>query len=161
MVLFFRPEGERLSIQRTPRYISKNNDTKHITDKYIQQISVGTLQSIINFGYIPLVVGGPLSIAILYGSTSHRFQTLIRHCPYYRVTVLLVWLLMMLELVAEPLYAIINFRKLNFQKLKYEVLVEIILRCVHCYGQGTWRSNLEYDGLTVCIAACVTFEYQF
>lgn len=167
MVLFFSREGERLSIQRT-RDISSENDngTKRRTDKYVEGTPVGTLQSIINFGYIPLVVGGPLSIAILvWQYHSLNFQESLLTLPYYRVTVLLVWLLMMLELVAEPLYAISQFQ-LNFRKRSKYESVGVFGRCIITFAviaivQRTSRaSNLEYDGLAVVAFAAGQFGYS-
>lgn len=168
MVLFFSREGERLSIQRTRDISSENdNDTKRITDKYVDGTPVGTLQSIINFGYIPLVVGGPLSIAILvWQYQSQNFQDSLLTLPYYRVTVLLVWLLMMLELVAEPLYAINQFQ-LNFRKRSKYESVGVFGRCIITFAviaivQRTSRaSNLEYDGLAVVAFAAGQFGYSF
>ena len=167
MVLFFSREGERLSIQRTRDISSENdNNTKHRADKYVEGTRVGTLQSIINFGYIPLVVGGPLSVAILvWQYHSQNFQESLLKMPYYRASVLLVWLLIMLELVAEPLYAINQFQ-LNFKKRSKYESVGVFGRCIITFAiiaivQKTWRaSNLEYDGLAVVAFAAGQFGYS-
>lgn len=167
MVLFFSREGERLSIQRT-RDISSGNtsDSKHRAGKYVEGTPEGTLQSIINFGYIPLVVGGPLSIVILaWQYNSQNFQESLLMLPYYRITIVLVWLLMMLELAAEPLYAINQFQ-LNFGKRSKYESIGVFGRCIVTFAviavvlRTSRVSSLEYDALAVMAFALGQFGYS-
>lgn len=167
MVLFFSREGERLSIQRTGDTSSDNNgSTKPRKDGYFEGTPVGTLQSIINFGYIPLIVGGPLSILILtWQFHSQNFQDSLLMMPYYKITMLLVWLLMMLELAAEPLYAINQFQ-LNFGKRSRHESVGVFGRCVTTFAliaivqRTSTLSSIEYDGLAVLAFALGQFGYS-
>lgn len=167
MVLFFSREGERLSIQRT-REISPGStgSMKLRKGKYIEGTTEGTLQSIINFGYIPLVVGGPLSVVILaWQYNSQTFQESLLILPYYRATIFLVWLLMILELAAEPLYAINQFQ-LNFGKRSKHESIGVFGRCIITFTvitvvlRTSRVSNLEYDGLAVMAFAFGQFGYS-
>lgn len=119
-ILFFSREAERLSIQRT----SGNKDIKQ------------TYQSILNFAWIPLIIGFPLSCVIFYW----QFKSEIFHqaisistTEYFIRTVVLIWSLIIIELCTEPLYAISQY-DLNFAKRsKYEGIA-IFLRCIVTLG---------------------------
>lgn len=167
MVLFFSREGARLSIQRT-RDMSGTDDKAHDKkDRFVEKTQVGTLQSIINFGYIPLIVGFPLSILILvWQYYSQVFQESLLTLPYYTSTIVLVWLLMILELGMEPLYAVNQF-KLNFGRRSRFESVGVFGRCLVTFAviallqRVSTLSNKTYDGLAVFAFALGQFGYSF
>lgn len=148
-VLFFSREGVRLSIQRTE---SKNGKEE-------------TLQSIVNFGWLPMIVGTPLAFAIFYWQyQTVLFQQTILNLSYYKLTMLLLAILIVLEWITEPIYAIYQYQ-LNFKlRSKFESLA-IFNRCVATFGviMGAKYTELflESDGLAVLAFAVGQFSYSF
>lgn len=116
--LFFSREAERLAIQRTP----PASDLQY------------TYKSIVNFGYVPLIVGLPISAIIFVWQFKSDTFTEINHIAYqFKFTVLAYWLLAIVELFMEPIYAL-NQYKLNFGKRsKYEAIA-VFLRCVSTFA---------------------------
>lgn len=113
-ILFFSREAVRLSIQRT---VPKKSQAQ-------------TFQSIINFGFIPFLIGIPISIGIIgWQFHSDTFNEVTNMASSFGYTLALYWLLTIVELLVEPIYAI-NQYTLNFGKRsKYESLA-VVLRCL-------------------------------
>lgn len=113
-ILFFSREAARLSIQRTKPY------------NEIQQ----THQSILNFSFLTVIIGIPISIAIIMWQLSTDTVLEIRSSmSYFNYTISLFWGLTILELLVEPIYAL-NQYSLDFgNRSKYEGMA-VFLRCV-------------------------------
>lgn len=145
-ILFFSREGVRLSIQRTE---SKNEQA---------------LQTIINFGSLPMIVGTPLAIAIFYWQyQSALFQQTILQLSYYKITLSLLAVLIVLEWVAEPIYVIYQYQ-LNFRlRSKFESLA-IFNRCITTFvviaGAKYTSIVAETDGMAVLAFAMGQFSYS-
>lgn len=112
--LFFSREAQRLSIQRTK-----------LSSDLLQ-----TYQSIINFGYIPLVIGIPISLMIFGWLFKGETFTEVNHiASHFPLTVLAYWGLTIIELLVEPIYSL-NQYTLNFgNRSKFEAIA-VFLRCI-------------------------------
>lgn len=151
-ILLFSREAERLSIQRTKS--AKN--------------TVDTYQTIINFGYIPLLIGIPTSTLILnWQWNNDTFNHVRSIANYVSYTLLMYWVLIILELIIEPFYAL-NQYTLNFTKRsKYEsiglvsrcILTVIIIGAVHKFGGS--QSTFNKNGLILLSFGVGQFVYSF
>lgn len=113
-ILFFSREATRLSVQRTKPY----NDL------------LQTHQSILNFSCLTIIIGIPISIAIIWWQLSTETVLEIRNSMnYFSYTMFLFWSLTLLELLVEPIYTL-NQYSLNFgSRSKYEGMA-VFLRCI-------------------------------
>lgn len=144
-VLFFSREAERNAIQRV-----KNGQNAR--------------QIIINFAYVPLVIGVPIGIVTwVLQKSSTMYSEHVTALPYSNVTLMLTVLLIFLELVAEPLFAL-NQYLLDFGvRSKIESLA-VFMRCAATLGgvlvlKNNNLSSRDFDGLAVCSFALGQFVY--
>lgn len=124
-VLFFSREGERLAIQRTENL---GHDQKFDDKLYHDKSDLGKLQSIVNFGFIPIIIGIPISFIIglwQYKSVDSSLFAI----PYINYTFSTLVVAILLELLIEPIYSI-NQYELNFKiRSKFEGLA-IFVKCI-------------------------------
>jgi oligosaccharide translocation protein RFT1 len=135
-ILFFSREGIRLSSQR----IKDEDDEKF--DKH-----GSILQSIINLGYIPLMIGVPLSSVVIYWQYG-KISDLFKHMQLFKLSISIIWLAIIIELMIEPFYNLNQFN-LNYDKrTRYETLA-ITLSCFANFGIVFWFKDREIDGLPI------------
>lgn len=172
VILFFSREAVRLAIQRVKPVTETSEKSEPVSSKHSRSYSdlteTGLLQSIINFGYVPLAIGIPFSaVVIWYQLKSATFLNSVRSLPYNELTMTLVWLSIVLELVVEPVY-LVNQYQLNLAKRSKIEGAAVFLRClvtfliIFCVAKlNFYRSQLEFEGYTVLAFACGQFAYSF
>ena len=166
--IFFGVEGERLAIQR----VKANNfsATKETDDRYndIYQADTerGLAQRVINFGYIPLLLGIPLStvLLLLLYKTSLKNVHFIS-LPFNKISVAVLWVLIILELGAEPIYAF-NMYQLRLKERSRFEAISVVLRCVTTYTMVLWSKKSfytqeEFEGSAVLAFTLGQFFYSF
>lgn len=146
-VLFFSREAERNAIQR----VAADNATK-------------ARQIIINFAYIPLILGFPIALAtFLLQKSSSMYAETIAPLPYSTVTILLTVLLIFWELVAEPLFAL-NQYSLDFKARSKIESSAVFFRCFSTLAgvvvSSKYSSGRNFDGLAVASFALGQFVYS-
>ncbi|ODQ81997.1 hypothetical protein BABINDRAFT_31885 [Babjeviella inositovora NRRL Y-12698] len=139
--LYYSREGARLACQRV--------SVKDKTDK-LGGLSAHTsaVQSIINFGFIPIMMGVPITWAFF--TLQHKSIALeAKNLGWYHLCVKLNAMAIMVELLGEPCYLVNQFR-LNFKKrAQYESLA-VVAKCVVTFvavfywheGDGDENDNL-------------------
>lgn len=147
-ILFFSREAVRLSIQRT---VPKKNQDQ-------------TYQSIINFGFIPVLIGIPISVGIIgWQFKGETFSQVTQMANHFEYTLGLYWLLTIIELLVEPIYAI-NQYTLNFGKRsKYESCA-VVLRCLVTVTMVYYAGGLEErdrNGMLLFGFGCGQLIYSF
>ncbi|KAG2730993.1 hypothetical protein G9P44_006142 [Scheffersomyces stipitis] len=166
-VLFFSREGERLAVQRTENSKSDRSSEQNKGLKYRTNSRAGTLQSIINFGFIPLIISVPISAAIFYWqySTSQVFDSVVQ-LPFYTLTLSLVGTSIFFELASEPAYAINQFQ-LNFGRRSQFESTAVFNRCLFTFGSVYVSASVlrlqgkTFDGAAVLAYAFGQFAYSF
>lgn len=174
--LFFSREGVRLSIQRTEKAeehdadykIEKKKESSGTLTKYVDNTVEGTHQSILNFGYVAIIVGVPISLALSYWQSNSQILTeKITLLAYYKHSIVLVWLLLVLELLVEPLY-VLNQYQLNFGKRTKFESSATFTRCISTFTvvligerfiQG--KDTATRDGVAVLAFSIGQFCYSF
>lgn len=146
-VLFFSREAERNAIQR----VTAENAGK-------------TRQIIVNFAHIPLVLGLPIAVAMFWlQKSSSMYAENIAPLPFASYTIALTVGLILLELVAEPLYAL-NQYSLNFKTRSKIESSAVFVRCMATLGgvllARKWASDRQFDGLAVAAFAGGHFAYS-
>ncbi|GMM36390.1 glycolipid translocation protein [Saccharomycopsis crataegensis] len=129
-ITFFAAEGIRLSCQRIPNANKKSSEeTKPLL---ISNTYEGSSQSIINLSYLPLVLGVPISSVIIYlqfGNFTEYFQendgivsTLLLGSKNLQISVIVVTtgVSIMLNLLTEPFYNLVNYNSQFHLRTKYE-----------------------------------------
>ncbi|XBW36125.1 hypothetical protein QEN19_001702 [Hanseniaspora menglaensis] len=125
--IFFSREAVRISILRITTSNTGGDDvdgeTKEESEKKdilnISNINPDSLQSIVNFSYIPLIIAVPLSSFLFiwqYTKLSSYFKAL----PHFQTSIFVLWLSIILELGAEFFYNLNQFM-LNYKtRSKFE-----------------------------------------
>jgi len=131
-ILFFSREGERLAVQRTEQ--SKGlSEKRHDGSKFYDFTSEGKLQSIINFGFLPLIIGIPISCIIgIWQFQSVSLQKSLFALPNCTEILAILALSILLELLVEPIYAI-NQYELNFQLRSKSEGLAVFNRCISTF----------------------------
>ncbi|CAK7899554.1 oligosaccharide translocation protein Rft1p [[Candida] anglica] len=169
--LFFSREAVRLSIQRTESTTGDNENSESKKEKsgkdklkYLDISSIdGTYQSIINFGYVAVLVGVPLSLSIFYWQlqTSHVLQETLLPLQHSTKTLALVALSVLLELTVEPLYVLNQFQ-LDFKKRTKFESIGVVSRCLLTFSVVMLsKGKSNDDGLAVFAFAVGQFAYSF
>lgn len=150
-ILFFSREGARLAIQRTKLPIEDKRDTS----RYSHHSARGAVQSIINFGYVPLLVGIPVSVLVFYLQFKNdNFQMSIVQVPYGGVCIGLCLLLVFMELAMEPFYAVNQF-ELQLKQRSINESAAVFSRCIVTFvaifvtKRLASPSNIDSQGLAV------------
>lgn len=135
-VLFFSREGIRLSSQR----IKDGDDEKF--DKHSS-----TLQSIVNLGYIPLMIGTPLASVVIYWQYG-RISDLFKHMQLFQLSISIIWFAIVVELMSEPFY-ILNQFNLNYDKRTRFETMAVTLSCFTNFGIVFYFKDMDIDGLPI------------
>ncbi|KAH3901809.1 related to Oligosaccharide translocation protein RFT1 [Saccharomycodes ludwigii] len=129
--LFFSREAIRLSTLRISNsnvrekqqendelsYNSNNNHTD--SDAEIYDYDNNVFQSIINFSYIPIAIGFPLSLILVFWQYN-KLNDYFINLPYFTLSIFILWCSIIIELLVEPFYNINQFM-LNYKtRSQYE-----------------------------------------
>lgn len=166
--IFFGVEGERLAIQRVKANNlsaeKENNDENH--DVYKADTERGLAQRVINFGYIPLLLGIPLSLVLLLLLYKTSLKNIhFTSLPFNRISIAVLWMLIILELAAEPIYAF-NMYQLRLKERSRFEAISVVLRCVTTYTMVLWSkktfyTQAEFEGSAVLAFTFGQFFYSF
>lgn len=145
-VLFFSREAERNAIQR------------------VSADPIKARQIITNFAYLPLVLGVPVAAAtFLLQKSSAMYAETISPLPYSGITIAFSVLLILLELLAEPLFAL-NQYLLNFKARSKIESCAVFLRCfatlAGVLASKKYSSGRNFDGLAVASFALGQLVYS-
>ncbi len=125
-VLLFSRESERLASQRVQ--ISHKPDEYRYEGGVVEGTVSGTAQSVINFGYLPVLIGTPLSVVVVMWYY-YRTGTELRYFTDFTLALFIIWLSMVLELLTEPLFALLQYEMKVTSKAKFESIA-ITARCI-------------------------------
>jgi oligosaccharide translocation protein RFT1 len=132
-ILFFSREGERLAIQRTEQSKNSLSEKRHNESKFYDFTIEGKLQSIINFGFLPLIIGIPISCIIgMWQFQSVSLKKSLFALPNCTEILAILALSILLELFVEPIYAI-NQYELNFQLRSKSEGLAIFNKCISTF----------------------------
>lgn len=149
-ILFFSREGIRLSAQRI-KYIEEDNKIHDEKDhsKLIYGSNLAILQSIINIGYIPLLIGLPLSSVIIYWQYG-QISDLFKNMELFNISLIIIYFAILVELLSEPFY-ILNQFNLNYDTRTRFETTAITLSCFVNFIIIFWFKNeLEtHEGLPI------------
>ena len=118
--LFFSREAIRICILRISNVSEKDETEEKKKDMLnIENISKNNLQSIINFSYVPLIIGVPLS-SILFVWQYNKINLYFKSLPYFQLSIFILWVSIIMELCAEFFYNL-NQYLLNYNtRSKFE-----------------------------------------
>ncbi|OBA19418.1 Rft-1-domain-containing protein [Metschnikowia bicuspidata var. bicuspidata NRRL YB-4993] len=95
-------------------------------------------KTIVNFAYLPVILCGPILAVLMYLQTySDLYQNTVVRLPYIGFTISLVIGLILLELCAEPFFAL-NQHKLNFKLRSQVESLATFLKCVSVFVAVAW-----------------------
>lgn len=118
--LFFSREAIRICILRISNVSEKDETEEKRKDMLnIENISKNNLQSIINFSYVPLIIGVPLS-SILFVWQYNKINLYFKSLPHFQLSIFILWVSIIMELCAEFFYNL-NQYLLNYNtRSKFE-----------------------------------------
>ncbi|SCU99910.1 LANO_0F04302g1_1 [Lachancea nothofagi CBS 11611] len=125
-VLFFSREAIRMSTLRikTPEYSFLPQEDETEIDNSDRLV----LQTAINFAYIPVLIGVPLSLVLIgwqYSNLNEYFVSL----PYFKLSIAVIWMSILFELFSEPFF-IVNQFMLNYKVRSQFESVAVVAACV-------------------------------
>ncbi|KAK6460069.1 flippase [Scheffersomyces coipomensis] len=130
-ILFFSREGIRIAIQKLSLTDPVTDENKDEVDHLSK---VGLNQSIINKGFLPLIVGIPITILIgIWQYNSHSFETGLQQLNYHHYTILITVISIFVELAIEPIYVLNQFL-LNIKRRSQIEGLAVFFRCVIIVG---------------------------
>ncbi|KAM9903725.1 hypothetical protein OXX79_003191 [Metschnikowia pulcherrima] len=145
-VLFFSREAVRIANQRAK---SEN--------------------AVVKFAYLPIFLCGPITIVLLFLQTySDLYKHTVAHLPYLGATMSLIIASIALELLAEPLFAV-NQYKMNFKLRSKVESLAVFVKCLTVFAAVTIWQNSDrksdaksalFDGHAVLSFACGQFMYS-
>lgn len=143
-VLFFSREAERMAVQRA-------QDPSKLRLR----------QKIVNFAYLPLLLGVPIATGLyMLQRHSDLYVSGILPLPYHTATAALVALLLFLELLSEPAYAL-NQYSLNFRLRSKIESAAVFAKClVTLVGVVASKKAEYFDGLAVLAFASGQLAYS-
>lgn len=171
-VLFFSREAVRLSVQRissSDKGGTKQESAQSRTKSEHLHVGteLGTIQSIINFSSIPLYIGQVVTVTVVGSQyNTEIFRQSLLSFPYSKLSLAVILVLILLELIAEPLYALSQYRLKFKQRSKFEGLA-VTLKCLTTfsviivakkYGK---LSSAQFEGLSILAFALGQFAYSF
>lgn len=133
-ILFLSRECGRVAVQRA------SNNGK-VGSKNRADVKTRTLQSVMNFGFIALMLGGcfsAIALCLIYRSSVYRETIAV--LPLGRLSLLLTGMLVLCELAFEPLYAVNQFELDLQERSLYEGLATL-LKCLFTFT-GTVGSKM-------------------
>ena len=137
-ILFFSREAIRLSVQRV-------NATQPRTKR---------LQEVLNLGFLSIFISIPVSIIVGYlqGYLSSNFQQHFLKLPFLNLSVLVLILLVIAELLVEPIYCVYQY-ELDFGKRSKFESTAMILKCtvtVACvFLSASYFEGSEFNGAAI------------
>lgn len=145
-ILFFSREAERMAVQRAT-----------------SSSKTALRQKITNFAFIPLALGIPISVLMFFvNRASDSFNNGIALLPFKNATLVLLVALVLMELVAEPLFAL-NQYQLNFRARSKIDSVAVFAKCATTFlGVLVAKkySPENFDGLAVASFALGQASYS-
>lgn len=112
-VLFFSREAERLTIQRI------KNDDPHNTHR-----------AVVNFAYLPLFLSWPILALVFYmQKSSSLFLNTICVIPHFWWIVAILFVLIQIELLAEPMYSLSQF-EMNLKVRSKAESLAVFMKCL-------------------------------
>lgn len=148
MVLFYSREAARLAVQRSQLVYEDEDEVSRNTQRK------NLYQSIVNFGFVPLISCLPLLILIyVWQTTTTMFVDAVHLIPYFELSLFVVAFLVIIELATEPAFALIQY-SLN---LKYRSEVEsyaVTAKCIATFaflfiGKYYLKSSVSLDSVAV------------
>ncbi|SCU81600.1 LAFA_0C06084g1_1 [Lachancea sp. 'fantastica'] len=126
-VLFFSREAVRLSALRIKSPTPSNSNVQE-DDGQAEDADKTVLQIAINFSYISMLIGLPLSLVLIgwqYSNLNEYFLSL----PYFKLAIAIIWLSILLELCSEPFF-IVNQLMLNYKVRSQFESIGVLAACV-------------------------------
>lgn len=155
-ILFFSREAERLAVQRADSDVAANSaDNAPQTSNHAEWVAKAaagadsaakdaasasgaslksSLQKVVNFGHLPLLVGVPMTAFMLVWSLRTQNASIL----------ILVSILVILELMAEPMYALNQFQ-LGFSKRSRIESLAVICRCLTTFCGVVFAARTKND----------------
>lgn len=135
-VLFFSRESIRVSLQRRPPIAppeknGEGDDNRNDRKSGDEKRRRGVLQEAVNIAWLPLVLGSILVLA-LGVSYNHFTQSVSPITPYFALSLKLTGFGSIIELLAEPSFAIIQTRSEFKTRAKVESAAAIAKCAVAC-----------------------------
>ncbi|CCH46892.1 Oligosaccharide translocation protein RFT1 [Wickerhamomyces ciferrii] len=154
-VLFFSREGIRLSSQRINDSITHDEDEdveytekdKYNHNKISHGSKIATLQSIINLSFIPIMIGFPMSLFIIYWQYN-KISEFFSHMELFNLSLLVIWFTILVELLVEPFYNLNQFN-LNYDKRTRFESLAITINCFVNFGIVFWFKDSPVDGIPI------------
>lgn len=139
--LFISRESVRLAVQRITH----------------DQTKTQTLQKVMNFGFLPLVIAIPVTLLIGYyqGFKSVNFQEYLLFLPFHKLSIGIILLLTILELIIEPIYCVYQY-ELEFGKRSKFEGVALTTKCITTFG-AIYLARQYYTGMEFGGAAILSF----
>ncbi|CAR30375.1 Oligosaccharide translocation protein RFT1 [Lachancea thermotolerans] len=125
-VLFFSREAIRMSTLRIKSPVAASSATED--DPETDDAGPGVLQTAINFAYIPLCIGVPLSLVLIgwqYSNLNEYFLSL----PYFKLSIAMIWLSIIFELLNEPFF-VVNQLMLNYKVRSQLESIAVVVSCI-------------------------------
>ncbi|KAK9471871.1 Rft protein-domain-containing protein [Dipodascopsis tothii] len=125
-VLFFSREAVRLSLQKQTTHARP--DVYRIEGGVVEGTVSGVAQSVVNIGYVPILLGVPFAYAgcMWYAV---RAADEARAVPYFRSAVMLYGVAAVVELLSEPMFALAQYR-LQYRLRAICESAAVAVRCV-------------------------------
>ncbi|SCU91307.1 LADA_0F09208g1_1 [Lachancea dasiensis] len=124
-VLFFSREAIRMSTLRIKAPVSP---ASHDEFRNADDSETFVLQSVINFAYIPIFIGLPLSLVLVgwqYSNLNEYFISL----PYFQLSIATIWISIVFELLSEPFF-IVNQFMLNYKVRSQFESIAVVASCI-------------------------------
>ncbi|CCG23058.1 Rft1 protein [Candida orthopsilosis Co 90-125] len=139
--LFISRESSRLAVQRVTH----------------DQTKTRTLQKVMNFGFLPLIIAIPVTLLIGYfqGIKSINFQKYFLNVPFHRVSIGVIILSTILELSIEPIYCVYQY-ELEFGKRSKFEGIALATKCMTTFG-AIYLTRQYFDGINFSGAAILSF----
>lgn len=160
-ILFISREGIRLAVQRIQ--VPKSSQKSHNFDTNTLR---GTLQSVLNLGYLPVFLSLPVTCVFLYWQHGSNAFLNLFSMSYIKYCFILIAGLILSELLAEPIYLLNQFHLDFKRRSKYESIA-IFGRCIVIFcGVVTIKNcemfkNYDYDGMATIVFVLGQFTYSF
>lgn len=138
-VLFFSRESIRISTLRM-KHATHEKESKNEKKENINDDDQVILQSLNNFGYIPIMIGLPLSIVLISWQYSN-LNTYFIQLPYFRLSIFLIWFSILIELMTEPFYLVHQFLLNHEIRSKYES-IGVSLACITNFVIVVWFEKM-------------------
>ncbi|KAG7665796.1 RFT1 [[Candida] subhashii] len=160
-ILFFSREAVRLSVQRIQA--GRNDDGGTKGNQFRIGTRSGSLQSVINFGFLACGLGlGVLSMVGYWQYRTDMFQITFMKLSLWQYSSLLIIFSILLELIIEPVFLIYQFELDFSRRSKFEGLA-IFLKCVMTFVVvvlGKSMDSESFEGIGVLAFSFGRFVYS-